>query len=529
MKNRLSFRRTSLVSALCAAALPLFATATATQAQVPGDQDTSFATGPASSGSVHALALQPNGQVLVGGGFSSFRGAARNGVARLNADGSLDSFNPGLALSGYNTGVPTVYALALQANGQIIVAGQLTALNQTAGGGVARLNADGSLDGSFNVGAGVVDDGGSVGEAQAVAVLPNGQILVGGLFQDFNGTTAPCLARLNADGSVDASFNAGGAGVAVNGYGSGVESIVVLANGQILIGGGFSSYNGMAEGGVARLNADGSLDATFQSGQGADESVTTLGAQANGQVLAGGGFNNFDGVNITSHLVRLNTDGSLDTSYSPSTPGIFIGSIDTLLVQGDGTVIIAGDFLNQGGLINSQGTGLLRLNADGTLDTSFDGSNNVGEGVAVALQPDGDLLVAYDEAGFTAVGPGDVLRVYDVSSTPTVTIAAGVGKTLEDGSSGPGTFVVSISQAPSVKTVVKYTVKGGAIPGFDYETLSGKVKIKPGHTSATIQVVPYENDINDGSVVAVKVVLQAGNGYVVGAPAGAKVKVVDNN
>ena len=529
MKPRPSFCRAFLVPLLCAATLPLFAAVTTTQAQEPGGQDASFATGPSSSGSVHALALQPNGQVLVGGGFSSLRGVARNNVARLNADGSLDAFDPGLALTGYNGGSGTVFALGLQADGKVIVGGTFNVLNQTAGSGVARLNADGSLDSSFNVGSGVLDNAGSVGHATAIAVLPNGQILVGGAFTYFNGVYSPGLVRLNADGSVDTTFNAGGSGVATNGYGDPVQAIVVLSSGQILIGGGFDSYDDTPEGGVARLNADGSLDTSFQVGQGADYAVTALGVQANGQILAGGGFNNFDGANIASHLVRLNTDGSLDTGYSPSTPGFFISGIDTLLVQGDGTVIIAGFFFNQGGLVNSEGTGLLRLNADGTLDTSFDGSNGVGEGVALALQPDGNLLVAYDEDGFAATGPGDVLRVYDLLPTPTATVVSGAKKVYESGSKGPATFIVSLSSAPGVKTTVKYALKGAGISGFDYYPVSGKVKVKPGHTTATVSVDPIDMGFNDGGTVAVKLVLLPGSGYNVGSPSTAKDKIIDDN
>ena len=99
MKNRLLFRRALLVPAFSAVLLTMFAAVTVTQAQSAGDEDTTFATGPSADGSVNALALQPNGQVLVGGGFTNFRNAGRSAVARLNADGSLDSFNPGLAIT----------------------------------------------------------------------------------------------------------------------------------------------------------------------------------------------------------------------------------------------------------------------------------------------------------------------------------------------------------------------------------------------------------------------------------------------
>ena len=109
----------------CGVALPLLAAATAARAQNPGDQDATFATGPEASSSAYALALQSNGQVLVGGAFATFRGVARNGIARLDPNGSLDGFNPGLALSAVNgqSGPPTVKALALQPDGQVLATG----------------------------------------------------------------------------------------------------------------------------------------------------------------------------------------------------------------------------------------------------------------------------------------------------------------------------------------------------------------------------------------------------------------------
>ena len=285
----------------------------------------------------------------------------------------------------------------------------------------------------------------------------------------------------------------------------------------------------MAEGGVARLNPDGSLDTTFQSGQGADESVSTLGVQANGQILAGGGFNNFDGANIPAHLVRLNTDGSLDTGYIPSLPGVFnVANINAILVQPDGSVVIGGEFLFGGSLVGSPGSGILRLDSEGAMDDSFDGGNNVGEAAALALQPDGNLLVAYDENGFVATGPGDVLRVYDLLPTPTATVVSGVKKVDESGDKGPATFIVSLSSAPSVKTTIKYTFKGSGINGSDYSPVSGKVKIKPGHTTTTVRVYPINEGFVGFGTVTVKMVLLPGAGYNVGSPSVAKDKIIDN-
>jgi uncharacterized delta-60 repeat protein len=281
----------------------------------PGHLDSSFATGPNSDSTILAMALQANGQVVVGGLFTQFRGADRNVVARLDSDGTLDSFDPGLAISGYNGAAPVVAAVAVQPVDQkVIVAGIFNVLNQPAGGGVARLNTDGSLDAAFNAGTGVLDDGGTVGQAYALAITAGNQILVGGSFQTFNGAALAGLVRLNSDGSVDTTFNAGGTGITANAYGGSVNSIVVQSNGQIVIGGYFSAYNGTPAGCVARLNANGTLDTSFNVGAGADEGVTAVAVETGGKVLVGGGYNDFDGIDDGVHLVRLNTDGSLDTS-----------------------------------------------------------------------------------------------------------------------------------------------------------------------------------------------------------------------
>ena len=396
---------------LCVAAWA-FLSVRAAQAQSPGTQDTTFADGTAADGAFYALSLQSNGQVLVGGSFNSFRGASRNALARLNTDGSLDSFSPGLAFSGYNGALPTIQAVAVQADGKILAAGSFSVPGQPAGGGVVRLNTDGSLDAAFNAGTGVVDDGGQVGTAYALAVLPGGQILVGGAFQTFNGVGTAGLVRLNADGSVDTAFNPGGAGIAANGYGQDVRSIVALGNGTVVIGGHFSAYDGQSAGGVARLNADGTPDPGFNVAAGVDgDGVNAVAVQGDGKVLAGGGSSNFDG-----YLVRLNTDGSLDTSYDMIN-ALLVAEVDALLVQPDGTVLAGGVVQDERELAEGPHNGLARFLADGKQDLGFDSGRDSRQVVAMALQSDGQAVVA-SNAPLIDGGTGDAYRYTDLVATP---------------------------------------------------------------------------------------------------------------
>jgi uncharacterized delta-60 repeat protein len=136
---------------------------------------------------VRALALQPDGKLLIGGDFTTYNGTPRNLIARLNADGSLDaSFNPG---SGANF---EVHALALQSDGKVLIGGTFTSYNGTPRNRIARLNADGSLDASFNPGTGANSS------VYALALQPDGKLLIGGAFTAYAFTPRTRLARLHA-------------------------------------------------------------------------------------------------------------------------------------------------------------------------------------------------------------------------------------------------------------------------------------------------------------------------------------------
>jgi uncharacterized delta-60 repeat protein len=140
------------------------------------------------------MALQPDGKVLIGGDFTLVKGASRNGLARLNADGTLDqTFNPGPGISSGTGAIPYVEGILVQPDGRILIAGWFATFNGTVRNGIARLNADGSLDGSFNPGSG------ADGVVRAIALQADGKMLIGGDFTTFNGVPRPGVARLYGD------------------------------------------------------------------------------------------------------------------------------------------------------------------------------------------------------------------------------------------------------------------------------------------------------------------------------------------
>jgi uncharacterized delta-60 repeat protein len=152
---------------------------------------------------VYDLVMQPDGKILAAGYFGKMNGQPHRLLARLNADGSVDAdFNPDVGYAGLNWGV--VRRVAVQADGKIIFGGGFTSVNGAPRQNLARLNANGTLDPQFNASAD--------GEVHGVVAQTNGRIVVAGDFTMLNGQPRLRLGRLNWDGSLDATLNAGANG-----------------------------------------------------------------------------------------------------------------------------------------------------------------------------------------------------------------------------------------------------------------------------------------------------------------------------
>ncbi len=365
---------------LAAVALALFGllSAAGLLPAASGDLDRSFNPGTnwGDSPFVFAVAVARDGRVIVGGTFTSINGTNRSGIARLNANGSLDtSFDPG---TGAND---AVWVVALQTDGKVIVGGDFTQINGTNRSHIARLNADGSLDTTFDPGTGAQAPPSYVPAVYSIVLQTNGQVLLGGYFTAINGTNRSSIARLNADGSLDNLFNASIQPQTV------VFSTAAQIDGKVLVGGNFTTINGTNAHYFARLNADGSLDATFNPGTGADGPVLSITAQSSGQVLLGGDFDSINGTNRQG-IARLNADGSLDTAFNPGSGAN--GHVESVAVQTDGKVLAGGFFSTING---TNRPGIARLNTDGSLDNSFAPTGSVAYIQSLALQTDGKVLV----------------------------------------------------------------------------------------------------------------------------------------
>ncbi|MCB0763814.1 MAG: hypothetical protein R2815_13085 [Flavobacteriales bacterium] len=354
-----------------------------------GSLDPAYGTGPGANSRVSAAQLQQDGKVLIGGTFTSFAGASRNRIARLLRNGSLDpTFAPGTAASG------TVNAIAVQPDGKIIIGGQFTSYAGVAQGRIARLNADGSLDATFASGSGFN------GNVNTVQVDASGRILVAGAFQSFNGVGRVRVARLNADGSLDASFNPG------TGPNFEVYCSAITPEGRLYIGGSFNSVAGNSRVGVARLDIDGSVDMSFDPGPGANSAVYGMTRQPDGALLIGGPFTQYRGV-PRQRIARILDNGAIDLSFKTITG--FNSWVYTMAVQSDGKILCGGDFTSYNG---TSARRIVRLESDGALDPEFQtgsGCNNWVYGII--WQPEGDVVVVGGFTNYNGTGRGMVMRL----------------------------------------------------------------------------------------------------------------------
>ena len=225
---------------------------------------------PNANGGVESIAVQADGKILAGGGFTSIGGQTRNRIARLDpVTGLADSFNPNANNS--------VESIAVQADGRILAGGTFTSIGGQTRRFIARLDATTGLADSFN------PNPNPNGNINSIAVQADGKILAGGSFQGTTGTLYN-ISRLETDGRLDHTpLDLDLAADIV------VFATAVQPDGKILIGGHFSSVLGVSRNNIARLNTDGTLDMAFNPN--ANGNVLTIAVQADGKILAGGTFN----------------------------------------------------------------------------------------------------------------------------------------------------------------------------------------------------------------------------------------------
>lgn len=390
-----------------------------------GSLDTGFGTGgmvlaqvgdPGTSAGGNAVTIQADGKIVVSGsGNGVFMGGSDIAVVRFNANGTLDTGfgTGGKVLTDFNPNdSDAAFDVVVQTDGKIVVSGYSNLDTGGSAFAVVRYTVDGTLDTSFGSGGKIVTPVASdppYNLGYSVALQSDGKIVVSGYADDLSGNGQDfALVRYNADGTLDTGFGTGGTVVTPVGAGSASDTgraVTIQADGKIVVSGVAGQ-----DFAVVRYNADGTLDTGF----GTDGKVVTavgtgfdaaydVAVQADGRILVSGYGVSGSASEGDFAVVRYTSDGSLDTTFgaggkvlTPVGPGTAADNSYGMAVQADGKIVVSGYSAVDGGS-NIQ-FAVVRYNANGTLDTSFGGTNTLGGTVAytenataVVLEADVDL------------------------------------------------------------------------------------------------------------------------------------------
>jgi uncharacterized delta-60 repeat protein len=470
-----------------------------------GTVDTTFQSGLAGFNNIVTRAkLQANGKILAVGFFTNYQGTARNRIARLNSDGSLDfTFNPG---NGFNSNVND---MVIQADGKIYATGNFTNYKGSAINRIVRIDTTGNRDASFAPGTGLnlscntvflnynntVFVGGTATQADSFArfrlvrflstgkvdhsffeqskingqtyvaeAQSSGKVIVGGAFTRYNQVMANRIVRLNTNGTVDTTFKSG------TGANNSIRALKVLPNNKIIIGGDFTIYNGKAINRIARLNADGSLDTTFSVGSGANGTVYHISVDMQGRIYVGGNFALYNSDSVF-RLVRLNANGLRDNSFL--TGAGFNNYVYRTLLQPDGKLLACGAFTAYNGVAQNR---VIRLNTDGSADASFSigsGANNVV--YAMELADSGSIVLGGRFTSFKGVSKARIVKVDSGGNIQPFSATAGNNivydiKRLKNGFLLGGTFT---SVTGNSRSRIAYVDSVGSVNTTQFYTGSG--------------------------------------------------------
>jgi len=319
--------------------------------EVDGSIDNTFNIGTGFDDDVYTMAIQPDGKILVGGRFESYNGTPAGKIIRLNNDGSVDNtFGIG---TGFNF---SVFAITIQSDNKILVGGIFTEYNGQEQRKIIRLNTNGTIDNTFT------NNTGMNNIVYNIYTTNDGKILALGTFSLYSGVTFNNIVRLNSNGTIDDTFNIG------TGFNSETFSAVIEDDGKILVTGAFTNYNGNPRRQVARLNNDGSIDNTFNPGSGfasisGSTTVDTV-AKYNDKYFLTGEFNSYSGISANG-LIRLNYDGTKDDTFNYGSGLSFASSSFSLgYILDSGIHLVVGEINGYNGF---QLNDIVYLNPFGTL------------------------------------------------------------------------------------------------------------------------------------------------------------------
>jgi uncharacterized delta-60 repeat protein len=362
---------------------------------------------------MNRIRIQPDGKILVGGQATTYSGSTINFLTRLTNSGSIDpTFNTG---TGFSAG-GAVYGLAIQPDGKIVAGGGFTTYSgsSTNTTRIIRINPSGSQDTSFVTGAGFTN----IVYNLALEPTTNKIVVVGGFtgYSGSSGTNVTRIVRLNPNGTLDTSLVSG---TGIQSFATPISHLSVESDGKIYVGASFNTYSGSTVNNFVRINPSGSIDPTFPlqlpaSRAGFSTTVRSLFISSS-NIYFFGDFNGFRA--NASGLIRLNTDGTQDTTFATGNNLSSGGNPYNLLLQNDGKILVMGTALNpySGSSVSPY---IFRINLDGTHDTTFStaaGGPN-GQVISAATESNGKIVLVGNFTTYDGVTTNRIVRITNSGS-----------------------------------------------------------------------------------------------------------------
>ena len=429
-------------------------------------------------GGVEAIALAPDNKIYIGGYLSTIGGVNVKGFARLNANGTLDtSFNSGgvgfsLTPQGSQT-VPVIHDIVVQPNGKIIVGGVFDHYNGVGRNDIVRINSDGSIDTSFDIGSGMHSLASQY--VSRLLLQDDGKIIATGTFDSYNGVSRNKIVRINPDGSLDSSFVVDSNYAPISVYQMDAQS-----DGKIVFAGTIAKNSNGTRYNMFRMNTDGRVDTTFQMNEysflESNNLVYSLQVVENDKVLIGGDFIKYHN-NTLNRLARLNSDGSLDFSFNNGSGVDRIPSssptaqVQTIELQSNGKILVGGSFYS---VNNIERYGIIRLESNRIPDESFNRGTGANDIIfATDVQSDGKILAGGSFGVFNGQFNKRLVRLHENGSIDT-SFNIGSGFDITSNYEAGKSNIQAIKVQPDGKILV-----GGFFNIFNGNSVNGLVRLNP--------------------------------------------------
>ena len=361
------------------------------------------------SSGVSDFHIHPDGKVTVSGSFGLYDGYNRPHVVRLNPDLSIDpSFRMEFGIaSGSWTGL---LLSEVQSTNKVIIGGKFNFYQSSSSQwhNLARLNTNGFVD-MFSLGSG--NNAGTNDDVLDMALQSDDKVIVAGRFTTFAGSSANHIVRINVNGGRDNSFNVG-SGITSSFVSSYINRVKIMADGKLLVAGQFTSWNNLPYKNIVRLNSNGSLDTTFQPGLGPLGMVEAIHELPNGKIAIGGSFTSYNGIYCPGFCI-LNPDGTFDSSFSSGSG--FVGTVKTICADTN-NIYVGGSFTSYNG---NNSPYFACISHTGTWNPAFV-SQFDKEVRAIKLRSDGSIMLGglfYGFGDYAIHGLARIMQTGEIDTT----------------------------------------------------------------------------------------------------------------